>query len=256
MAKQLRSGELTPDIIKEKNAGQVESGYIIAPNPVYSGNSLLSATQKLVRFGSFELNLDTEELRKNGIPLKLSPQPFRILAMLANSSGQIVTREEIRQQVWGGETFVDFEHGMNQCIKQIRTVLGDNTDNPVYVETLPRKGYRFLAPVTVKTIESQPAVVESKSGLHGLLPAIMGRARVAQEGPAEDTVLPPSGPEIIPGATSVATPTAAAAAPALATAPIPKLPGTAAGAGFRWLRWSSSSGSRRLLLALATSQCN
>ena len=222
MAKQLRSGELTPDIIKEKNAGQVESGYIIAPNPVYSGNSLLSATQKLVRFGSFELNLDTEELRKNGIPLKLSPQPFRILAMLANSSGQIVTREEIRQQVWGGETFVDFEHGMNQCIKQIRTVLGDNTDNPVYVETLPRKGYRFLAPVTVKTIESQPAVVESKSGLHGLLPAIMGRARVAQEGPAEGTVLPPSGAGNNPGATSVATPTAAAAAPALATAPIPE----------------------------------
>jgi DNA-binding winged helix-turn-helix (wHTH) protein len=149
----------------------------------------LGATQKLLRFGSFELNLATEELRKNGIPLKLSPQPFRILALLASSSGQIVTREEIRQQVWGGETYVDFEHGMNQCIKQIRTVLGDNTDNPVYVETLPRKGYRFLAPVSAKTIAAQPTVVESQSGLRSALPATAGAAPVAMVDPGKATAL-------------------------------------------------------------------
>jgi DNA-binding winged helix-turn-helix (wHTH) protein/tetratricopeptide (TPR) repeat protein len=184
----------------------------------------LGATQRLLRFGTFELNLATEELRKNGIPLKLSPQPFRILAMLAGNSGQIVTREEIRQQVWGGETYVDFEHGMNQCIKQIRTVLGDNTDNPVYVETLPRKGYRFLAPVTVKTIEAQPAVVESKSGLHSLLPAIIGRARVAQVSRSQDEVLSASDLGTL-DAVGVPAPTAAAAAPARVRTPIPRATG-------------------------------
>jgi len=180
----------------------------------------LGATQKLLRFGSFELNLATEELRKNGIPLKLSPQPFRILALLASSSGQIVTREEIRQQVWGGETYVDFEHGMNQCIKQIRTVLGDNTDNPVYVETLPRKGYRFLAPVSAKTIAAQPTVVESQSGLRSALPATAGAAPVAMVDPGKATALLPSEvatPAIV--ASSAPAAVAVELAPAVASLP-------------------------------------
>jgi len=127
----------------------------------------LSATQRLLRFGLFELNLDTEELRKDGLPLKLPPQPFRILVLLAEHAGQVVTREEIRQQVWGNETYVDFEHGLNQCIKQIRTALADNTDSPMYVETLPRRGYRFVAPVTSKNIPAPPPrVTESQSGIH------------------------------------------------------------------------------------------
>ena len=180
----------------------------------------MGATQKLLRFGSFELNLATEELRKNGIPLKLSPQPFRILALLASSSGQIVTREEIRQQVWGGETYVDFEHGMNQCIKQIRTVLGDNTDNPVYVETLPRKGYRFLAPVSAKTIAAQPTVVESQSGLRSALPATAGAAPVAMVDPGKATALLPSEvatPAIV--ASSAPAAVAVELAPAVASVP-------------------------------------
>ena len=180
----------------------------------------MGATQKLLRFGSFELNLATEELRKNGIPLKLSPQPFRILALLASSSGQIVTREEIRQQVWGGETYVDFEHGMNQCIKQIRTVLGDNTDNPVYVETLPRKGYRFLAPVSAKTIAAQPTVVESQSGLRSALPATAGAAPVAMVDPGKATALLPSEvatPAIV--ASSAPAAVAVELAPAVASLP-------------------------------------
>jgi eukaryotic-like serine/threonine-protein kinase len=125
----------------------------------------VSATHRLLRFGLFELNLDTEELRKDGIPLKLGPQPFKVLAILAGRSGQIATREEIRQQVWGDETYVDFEHGLNQCIKQIRTVLNDNSSKPLYVETLPRKGYRFLAPVSSKTIAVLPKVTASSSGV-------------------------------------------------------------------------------------------
>jgi len=134
----------------------------------------VSATHKLLRFGVFELNLDTEELGKSGTLVKLSPQPFRLLAMLANHAGQIVTREEIKEQLWGGETYVDFEQGMNHCIKQIRTVLGDNADNPLYVETLPRRGYRFVAPVVSKSVPAPaPNIIKSQSGIQSaILPAL------------------------------------------------------------------------------------
>jgi TolB-like protein/DNA-binding winged helix-turn-helix (wHTH) protein/tetratricopeptide (TPR) repeat protein len=123
----------------------------------------LALTYRTLRFGVFELNLDTQELRKDGIPIKLSPQPFSVLAMLAGRSGQIVTREELHQKIWGDETYVDFEHGLNQCIKQIRTALNDNSNRPLYIETLPRRGYRFLAPVRSKRILAPLAVTESSS---------------------------------------------------------------------------------------------
>jgi eukaryotic-like serine/threonine-protein kinase len=131
---------------------------------------ILSATQKLLRFGVYELNLATEELRKDGIPLKLPPQPFRILTLLVSRAGQLVTREEIEKQIWGDGTYVDFEHGLNQCIKQIRTALNDNADTPLYVETLPRRGYRFLAPVVLKVVEAPgPQVTESRSGIQSAI---------------------------------------------------------------------------------------
>jgi len=132
-------------------------------------------TQKLLRFGVFELNLDTLEVRKSGAAVKLPPQPFKLLVLLASHAGQIVTREEIEAQLWGDETHVDFEHGVNKCIKQIRNVLGDNADQPIYIETLPRQGYRFLAPVVSKTIAAPgPRVVESQSGERGRPPAVTG----------------------------------------------------------------------------------
>ncbi len=138
----------------------------------------MSATQKLLRFGVFELNLANAELRKGGTPVKLAPQPFRLLALLATRAGQVVTREEIQQQIWGEETYVDFEQGMNHCIKQIRNVLNDNADTPLYVETLPRRGYRFLAPVTSKVIPAPaPRVTESTSGIQsGIAAAVTGEA--------------------------------------------------------------------------------
>jgi serine/threonine protein kinase/DNA-binding winged helix-turn-helix (wHTH) protein/tetratricopeptide (TPR) repeat protein len=103
-----------------------------------------------------------------------------VLAMLASQSGQVVTREEIQKQVWGSETYVDFDHGLNQCIKQIRTVLNDNADRPVYVETVPRRGYRFLIPVTSKTVAAPaPKVVESASGVLPSLPAVAQTKAVA-----------------------------------------------------------------------------
>jgi len=139
----------------------------------------MSATHRLLKFGVFELNLDTEELRKFGIPIKLRPQPFRMLALLASHAGQVVTREEIKEQLWGEDTYVDFEHGMNKCVKQIRTALSDDVNKPVYIETVPRHGYRFLAPVVSKTVLAPPPrVKESSSGIPADL-AEMIRARLA-----------------------------------------------------------------------------
>jgi DNA-binding winged helix-turn-helix (wHTH) protein/tetratricopeptide (TPR) repeat protein len=102
----------------------------------------------LIRFGSFELDAANRILRKAGISLKLHPQPFRVLLLLADRPGQIVDRKEIQKALWGNNTFVDFEGGLNFCIKQIRDTLGDDAENPRYVETLPRRGYRFIAPIT------------------------------------------------------------------------------------------------------------
>jgi TolB-like protein/DNA-binding winged helix-turn-helix (wHTH) protein/Tfp pilus assembly protein PilF len=100
-----------------------------------------------IRFGEFELEPKSGELRKAGVPVKLQPQPLRVLVLLASNAGELVTREEIQQAIWEGVTFVDFEHGLNFCIKQIRAALGDNAQAPRFIETLPRRGYRFIAAV-------------------------------------------------------------------------------------------------------------
>jgi DNA-binding winged helix-turn-helix (wHTH) protein len=140
---------------------------IIRPTRIaFPNGGIVSATHKLLRFGVFELNLDTEELHKSGKVLRLAPQPFRLLALLANHAGQVVTREQIKEQLWGEETYVDFEQGMNHCIKQIRTALADNADTPLYVETVPRRGYRFLAPVVSKNVPAPaPKIIKSQSGI-------------------------------------------------------------------------------------------
>ena len=105
------------------------------------------STTARLRFGIYELDLKNGELRKAGQRLKLPPQPFKVLAILAGSSRETVSREEIQRQVWGDELFVDFERGLNVCIQQIRGALGDDADSPRYIETLPKRGYRFLLPV-------------------------------------------------------------------------------------------------------------
>ncbi|MEW6210508.1 MAG: winged helix-turn-helix domain-containing protein [Acidobacteriota bacterium] len=103
--------------------------------------------EAVIRFGEFELALKSGELRKNGSVVRLQPQPFKVLVFLASHAGQTVTRQELQQAVWEGETFVDFEHGLNFCIKQIRAALGDDAQSPRFIETLPRRGYRFIAGV-------------------------------------------------------------------------------------------------------------
>jgi DNA-binding winged helix-turn-helix (wHTH) protein/Tol biopolymer transport system component len=98
-------------------------------------------------FGPFELNPASGELRKSGVLVKLQPQPFRLLLFLAERSGTVVTREEIQRCLWSESTFVDFEHGINFSINQIRGALADDAEKPRFIETLPRRGYRFIAPV-------------------------------------------------------------------------------------------------------------
>src|ERR1700691_361357 len=96
-----------------------------------------------IRFHEVELNEQTYELRKSGVPTKIQQQPARVLAILVGNQGLLVSRAQIRSAIWGEETFVDFEQGLNFCIRQIRLVLNDNADNPLFLETLPRLGYRF-----------------------------------------------------------------------------------------------------------------
>ena len=101
----------------------------------------------LLRFGVFDLDPESGELWKGGVEINLPPQPAKVLVLLATRAGQLITREELRQLIWGKETFVDFEHGLNSCIKQIRAALDDHPEAPRYIETRPRRGYRFIAPV-------------------------------------------------------------------------------------------------------------
>lgn len=101
-----------------------------------------------VRFGQFDFEPSSGELRRDGTPIRLQPQPARVLAMLIERAGEPVTREDLRARIWGAETFVDFERGLNFCIAQIRSALGDSAGSPRFVETLPRRGYRFIAPVS------------------------------------------------------------------------------------------------------------
>jgi TolB-like protein/DNA-binding winged helix-turn-helix (wHTH) protein/Flp pilus assembly protein TadD len=109
--------------------------------------SFLGRTSPRLRFGPFELDAAARELRKAGVVIKLQPQPFRVLLLLAERAGAVVTREEIQQCLWSDSTFVDFEHGINFSINQIRGALADSADRPRYIETLPRRGYRFAEQV-------------------------------------------------------------------------------------------------------------
>jgi Tol biopolymer transport system component/DNA-binding winged helix-turn-helix (wHTH) protein len=101
----------------------------------------------LISFGSFEADLQTQELRKQGVRLRLPGQSFQILKMLLEQSGNMVTREELHKVLWPSDMFVDFEHGLNAAVNRLREALGDSADNPTFIETLPRRGYKFIAPV-------------------------------------------------------------------------------------------------------------
>jgi eukaryotic-like serine/threonine-protein kinase len=119
--------------------------------------SLSPSRSVLVRFGAFELDLRSGELRKKGIRVPLQEQPFRILARLLACPGDLVTREQLRQELWPADTFVDFERGLNAAIKRLRDALGESAEAPLFIETVPRRGYRFIAPVAQPHSISGPA---------------------------------------------------------------------------------------------------
>jgi DNA-binding winged helix-turn-helix (wHTH) protein len=113
-----------------------------------TGTGVTSAPRRTIRFGRFELDEALQELRKDGRVVPVGPQPLKLLALLLRHAGEVLTRDEIRQVLWPPDTFVDFDQGMNASIRQIREVLRDNPDSPLYIQTIPKRGYRFIAPVT------------------------------------------------------------------------------------------------------------
>src|SRR5438128_11871316 len=108
-------------------------------------------SQGTVRFAAFELDSRAGELRKQGVKIRLQEQPFQILQILLQHPCEIVTREELQQKIWPSDTFVDFDHGINNAIKRLREALGDAAETPHYIETLPRRGYRFIGKIERET---------------------------------------------------------------------------------------------------------
>lgn len=108
---------------------------------------------RIARFGVFELDLTAGELRKNGAKLRLQEQPFQVLALLLERAGEVVTREELQKKLWPSDTFVDFDHSLNTAINKVREVLGDSASSPRYVETLAKRGYRFIGPLRTEASE-------------------------------------------------------------------------------------------------------
>src|SRR6202790_4618338 len=130
--------------------------YGLAVMPMPSSNR----EARLLRFGVFEVDLTAGELRKNGARIRLQEQPFQVLTALLQNAGQVVTRDELREKIWPADTFVDFDHSLNTAVNKIRESLGDSASNPRFVETLARRGYRFIASVdsvATATTVSAPA---------------------------------------------------------------------------------------------------
>ena len=115
-----------------------------------------SSPSPLLRFGPFELDTDAGQLTKDGRMVRLQPLPFKLLWLLCSQPGRLLPRDEIRNALWTGDTFVDFEQGVNFAIKQVREALGDDPERPVFIQTVPRRGYRFIAPVQLVTPPNGP----------------------------------------------------------------------------------------------------
>jgi len=122
-----------------------------------------STPAQRLRFGDFEIDRRTGEVRRQGVRIKIAVQPFQILSTLVDRPGELVTREELRQRLWPSDTFVDFEHSLNSAVKKLRLALGDTAEAPVFIETLPRRGYRFLPPVEAVIEPSSSAASDGPS---------------------------------------------------------------------------------------------
>jgi DNA-binding winged helix-turn-helix (wHTH) protein len=132
----------------------------------------------VVRFEGFEVDLRAQELYKTGRKIKLQVQPFQVLAMLLERPGEVVTREEMQKRLWPADTFVDFDHSVNTAIKKLRQALGDDKNKPRFVETLPKRGYRFLVSVkkpTTSSVTAEPQVAAPVTAKDAAASAWVGR---------------------------------------------------------------------------------
>jgi DNA-binding winged helix-turn-helix (wHTH) protein len=144
----------------------------------------VSDSLRTIQFGTFELDPRTGELWRNGFRVGLPDQPFQVLMALLEQPGEIVTREELRRRLWNDDTFVDFEHGLNAAVKKLRHVLGDSVTDPKFIETMPRRGYRFIGHVNRGSDGERSAETDrlSEGGLEsGRLP-LWTRLRVVRVG--------------------------------------------------------------------------
>src|SRR5215813_2034293 len=116
----------------------------------------VDSSSSVIRFGAFEADLEAGELRRKGMKVKLQEQPFQVLAALLERPGKVVTREELQKRLWPADTFVDFEHSLNAAIKRLRDALGESAENPIFIETVARRGYRFVAPVHGPAVNPLP----------------------------------------------------------------------------------------------------
>jgi TolB-like protein/DNA-binding winged helix-turn-helix (wHTH) protein len=143
-------------------------------DPAAGGGPASDAPERdVLAFGEFSAHLRSAELFKSGAPVKLQLQPFRVLSTLLKRPGELVTREELRREVWGEHTAVDFEHGLNFCIKQVRAALGDSAEHPSFIETLPRRGYRFIGRIEGSSAGTSP---------EGLAPSESPKSEAARGG--------------------------------------------------------------------------
>ena len=141
----------------------------------------MSGQPTILRFGLFELDPQGGQLRRNGLTIRMQPQPFKLLRLLVGEAGRLVTRDQIRAALWRDDTFVDFDQGVNFAIRQVREALDDDAERPVYIETVPKRGYRFLAPVEeVRPGHTQPEA-RTDLRLHKALWANIVDLRLAEE---------------------------------------------------------------------------
>jgi TolB-like protein/DNA-binding winged helix-turn-helix (wHTH) protein/Flp pilus assembly protein TadD len=133
-------------------------------------------SNRIIRFGAFEADLRTGELRKHGTRIKLQDQPFQVLVMLLDHPGELITREEIQRKLWPADTFVDFDHSLNTAIRRLRDALSDSADTPRFVETLPRRGYRFIGQVEGRAAPNQ--AIDGAAFIEGFVAAVADAASV------------------------------------------------------------------------------
>ena len=123
-----------------------------------------NSSSRIIRFSTFEIDFHAGELRQRGQKVKLQEQPLQILAALLERPGELVTREELRCKLWPADTFVDFDHGLNAAVKRLRDALGESAERPNFVETVARRGYRFIAPVNGSAVPGKIGIMSAPEG--------------------------------------------------------------------------------------------